>query len=124
MNLLSGCLQAQLNALCSTMSSGVMKSFLNNSEQAKRNLCWQGSCHTIILNLDLYTMPLAQLLGQLSHGGNKTQIFQTGRMQILRHGVDISRNAFDLLLQFVQAMIRFREGITAQVLTRLLNSYR
>src|SRR5215469_18437910 len=101
------------------MFSSVMKTFLNDSEEAKRNLRWQGTRHTIRLDLDLHTLPLAQLFRQLSHGWNKTQIFQTRRMQIVRHGLDVCRYAAQLPLQFAQPLIHFR----ASRVTSLFNSY-
>src|SRR5215831_2434712 len=100
MNLIRSLLQTHLNPLRSTMSSGVTKTFLNDSEEAKRNLRWWGIWYTVILDFDLYTVPLAKLFGQLFHGRNKTHIIQTGRMQIMRYGVDICRHAHHLFFQF------------------------
>jgi len=123
-NLIRGFPHKHVNALCAAMFYGVMKCFLHNSEQAKRNLRWHATWHTLVLDFDLYALPLGYLSGQLSHGGDKTQIFQTGRMQIVRYSLDISCYVAQLLLQFLQALIHLTGRKPDKVLTRLLNSYR
>src|SRR6266850_5607376 len=66
--------------------------FLDDPKEAKRRFLWQQAEAPLFSKCGINLMVCAQFIAEALHCGNQTQVIQLGRMKLIRHPMDLSRN--------------------------------
>ena len=103
MNLIRRSPQFNFEVAYPTVFCRVMQGFLQNSEEAKRNVRRQRDWQIVDFAVNLHFLLLAEFSAEASHGRSDTQVLQSRRVQLVRQGLNIGRYLGGSLLQFAYA---------------------
>ena len=106
-NLIRRSPQAHYKALCTAVLCRIVKSFLQYSEKAERNVRWQRGRNIMAFKVDLHVLFLAEFPAEALHGSVNSQIFQPGRVQFMRQRLGIGSYLAYLIYQLFQAVPDF-----------------
>lgn len=89
--------QAHYEAFCTAVFCRIVESFLQDSEQAERNVRPQRTGYIIASEVNLHVLLLAEFPAEALHGGGDSQIFQSCGVQFMRQRLGIGSNLNRLL---------------------------